>query len=356
MMNAGKRGNSISPSQGNRMSKLIKVGLAITVAAALIAGCAALRSATIADPPAPLSLDDLRSTTPHGSGANTSAPVIGLALGGGGLRGYAHIGVLQAFEEAGIDVDVIAGTSAGAVIGAAYASGRTVEEIQQLAENLNVSSLTDWRLSRTSLLRGDALARWASDMARNTSIEKMPRKFGAVAAVLDTGEAVFIERGDVGMAIRASAAIPGSMPPVESTRGLLVDGGISSLVPVRFARAMGADVVIGVDIYCSSPPRSGSTFLATIARVSRTQTCMVNSVEMAEADVLLAPTIEITDMRSAAQREASILAGYHAAKAAIPAVLEQINSHASTGSMAVLSDQSSRAFSGSGDGPSNESR
>ncbi|WP_165789496.1 patatin-like phospholipase family protein [Billgrantia endophytica] len=309
------------------MAKLIWIGLAITVAATLFVGCGTLRSATLGDPPAPLSLENVRSTTPHGIRTKASAPVVGLALGGGGLRGYAHIGVLQAFEEAGIDVEVIAGTSVGAIIGAAYSSGRTVEEIKQLAENLDVSSLTDWRLSRTSLLRGDALAVWASDMARNTPIEKMPRKFGAVAAVLDTGEAVLVERGDVGMAIRASAAIPGSMPPVESTHGLLVDGGISSLVPVRFARAMGADVVIGVDIYCNSPPRSGSTFLATIARVSRTQTCLVSSVEMAEADVLLAPTIGITDMRSAAQREASILAGYHAAKAAMPAVLDQINGH-----------------------------
>ncbi|WP_345593807.1 patatin-like phospholipase family protein [Verticiella sediminum] len=315
---------------GDWRSRLIGVGVAVAVAAALFAGCGAFRNIILGDPPAPLSLDSVRSTTSHGTGTNASAPVVGLALGGGGLRGYAHIGVLQAFEEAGIDVEVIAGTSAGAVIGAAYASGRTVEEIKQLAENLDVSSLIDWRLSTTSFLRGDALARWASDMARNTPIEKMPRKFGAVAAVLDTGEAVLVERGDVGMAIRASAAIPGSMPPVESTRGPLVDGGISSLVPVRFARAMGADVVIGVDIYCNSPPRSGSTFLATLARVSRTQTCLLSSVEMAEADVLVAPTVGITDMRSAAQREASVLAGYRAAKAAMPAVLDQISGHATS--------------------------
>ncbi len=154
------------------------------------------------------------------------------------MRGYAHIGVLQALEEFGISVEVVAGTSAGSIIGAAYSSGRTIEEIRQTAENLDVSSLTDWRFSTTSLLRGDALAKWVSDMAHHMPIEQMPRKFGAVAAVLDTGEAVLdtgeavlIDKGDVGMAIRASAAIPGSMQPIESTLGMLVDGGISSLVP-----------------------------------------------------------------------------------------------------------------------------
>lgn len=293
--------------------------------------------------PAPRTLDDMRNTKPLITTTEFSAPVVGLALGGGGLRGFAHIGVLQAFEEAGVNVEVVAGTSVGAIIGAAYSSGRTVEEIKCLAETLNVSSLTDWRLSTISLLRGDALEKWASDITRNTPIEKMPRKFGAVAAVLDTGEAVLIDRGDPGMAIRASAAIPGSMQPVESTRGLLVDGGISSLVPVRFARAMGAEVVVGVDIYCKSPHRSGSTFLATIAKVSRTQTCLIGGVEIAEADVLIAPSVKITDMKSAVQREEAILAGYFAAKAAIPTVLDHINSRANTKSMASLSSQPSRS-------------
>lgn len=300
------------------------VGLFTAVAAALLAGCSIFHKASIGQPPSPSTLEDVRSAGSLLRDAAPSAPVVGLALGGGGLRGYAHIGVLQALEEFGIGVDVVAGTSAGSIIGAAYSSGRTVEEIRQAAGNLDVSSLTDWRLSATSLLRGDALARWASDMAQNMPIEKMPRRFGAVAAVLDTGEAVLIDKGDVGMAIRASAAIPGSMPPVESTLGPLVDGGISSLVPVRFARAMGADVVIGVDIYCNSPHRNGSTFLTTIAKTSRTQTCLISGVERAEADVLIAPSVEFTDVNSAVQRQAAILAGYRAARAAMPKVLDRL--------------------------------
>lgn len=303
---------------------MIRAGL-VAVIAALCLGCETFNKPDIAPPPAPRTLDEVQSNTALAIKTKSSAPVVGLALGGGGLRDYAHIGVLQALEEAGIEVGVIAGTSAGSIIGAAYSSGRTIDELKQLAENLDVTSLTDWRLSTTSLLRGDALAAWVSGVTRNTPIEKMPRKFGAVAAVLATGEAVVIDSGDAAMAIRASAAIPGSMPPVESTHGLLVDGGISSLVPVRFARAMGAEVVIGVDIYCSSPARGGSSFLATIAMVSRAQTCLIGAAEMSEADILLRLNVEITDMKSTVQRQEAILDGYLVAKAAIPALLDLIN-------------------------------
>lgn len=324
VMQAGRKGHYGFAREGQWWSRWLGAGLSIAVVAAILTGCGIFHKTSIGQAPSPSTLDDVRSTRSLPHEVESSAPVVGLALGGGGLRGYAHIGVLQALEESGISVEVVAGTSAGSIIGAAYSSGRTIEEIRQAAENLDISSLTDWRLSATSLLRGDALAKWASNMAHNMPIENMPRKFGAVAAVLDTGEAVLIDKGDVGMAIRASAAIPGSMQPVESTLGMLVDGGISSLVPVRFARAMGAEVVIGVDIYCNSPHRSGSTFLTTISRVSRTQTCLISSVESAEADVLIAPSVEITDVKSVVQREEAILAGYRAAKAAMPIVLDHL--------------------------------
>ncbi|WP_244168526.1 patatin-like phospholipase family protein [Alloalcanivorax xenomutans] len=318
----GRRAHHDVAREGQWRSRCFGAGLAVSVVAAILTGCSIFHKRSIGETPSPSTLDDVQSVKilPHKS--ESSAPVVGLALGGGGLRGYAHIGVLQALEESGVSVAVVAGTSAGSIVGAAYASGRTIEEIRQAAENLDVSSLTDWRLSAASLLHGDALAKWASDMAQNMPIEKMPRRFGAVAAILDTGEAVLIDKGDVGMAIRASAAIPGSMPPVESTLGMLVDGGISSLVPVRFARAMGAEVVIGVDVYCNSPPRSGSSFLTTIARASRTQTCLISGVEREEADILITPSVEITDMKSTVQREEAILAGYHAAKSAMPALFD----------------------------------
>jgi NTE family protein len=290
-------------------------------------GCAAVQTAPVSEMPSPHTIEEIRSLKT--SAVDRSRVIVGLALGGGGLRGYAHVGVLQAFEEADIDIEVVVGTSAGAVIGSAYASGRSAAEIKQLAQELDVSTLTDWRFSAVSLMRGDALTEWASKMAQHVPIESMPRKFGAVAAALDTGEPVLIDKGDAGIAVRASASVPGAMRPVDSPRGPLVDGGIASLVPVRFARALGADVVIGVDIYCNSPRPRGTTFLTTFAKVTQTQTCLVSRSEMAEADVLIAPIVSVTAMNSAQQREAAVEAGYQAAKRAVPKLRELVTSQAS---------------------------
>lgn len=293
----------------------------LLLAGLLMAGCVSQRHDTVTGVAEVRSLAQVRGDAilrPRHAGAR---PVLGLALGGGGLRGYAHVGVLLALEEAGVEVGPIAGTSAGAVIGAAYASGRSAADIRQLALQADIGSLTDWRLSTVSFMRGDALERWAAAMAGNTAIEAMPRRFGAVAALIESGEAVLIETGDPGLAIRASAAVPGAMPAVPSARGPLVDGGISSLVPVRFARAMGAEVVIGVDIYCQSPRQQGSSFLTAFAKVAHTQTCLVSRPEMLEADVLIAPSVSVTDMHDAAQRTQAIMAGYQAAKNAMPRIL-----------------------------------
>lgn len=220
-----------------------------------------------------------------------------------------HIGVLRALEEAGIDIQVVAGTSVGAVVGVLYSSGKSPAEIGTLAEKLDVASLTDWHISSASVMRGDALTQWVSTLVRDTPIESMLHRFGALAAALDSGEPLLIEGGDAGIAVRASAAVPGAMQPVDSRYGPLVDGEISSLVPVRFARAMGADVVIGVDIYCNSPRLSGTSFFTTLAKVSQMQTCLVSHAEMAEADVLISPSVSVRDMKSATQRDEAILSG-----------------------------------------------
>ncbi|MBB5608074.1 MULTISPECIES: patatin-like phospholipase family protein [unclassified Janthinobacterium] len=119
------------------------------------------------------------------------------------------------------------------------------------------------------------------------------------------------------------------MRGVSSPRGPLVDGGISSLVPVRFARAMGAQVVIGVDIYCHSPRQQGNSFLTAFTKVARTQTCLVSRAEMPEADMLIAPSVSVTDMHSAAQRTQAIMAGYQAARQAMPKIVALLDKKAS---------------------------
>jgi NTE family protein len=247
-------------------------------------------------------------------------PTVALALGGGGLRGFAHLGVLRALDEAGVPIDIVVGTSAGAVVGAAYASGMTPAQLTASARSVRIASLIDLTLSSSGLMRGKHLASWVDTLTEGVPIEAFARRFAAVATDLQSGEAVLLDSGPAGAAIQASAAVPGVNVPVAYRQGHLVDGGISSLVPVRAARAMGADVVIAVDIYCQGPRAEGLGALTVIGRVMQTQNCLVATPEMAQADVLIAPGVKVSGMSDRDQQEAAIQAGYDAARAALPAI------------------------------------
>jgi NTE family protein len=248
-------------------------------------------------------------------------PTVALVLGGGGLRGFAHIGVLRALEEAGVKPDIVVGTSAGAVVGAAYASGMTPAQLESVAHDLKVSSLVDLTLSAGGIIRGDKLAKWIDTATGGVPIENFPIRFAAVATDLRSESAVLLDRGSPGGAIQASAAVPGINVPVPYKNGYLIDGAVTSLVPVRFARAMGADFVIAVDIYCQGAFAEGLSAPTVIQRVMHAQTCLVATSEMAEADVLIAPAINAPTMSAKNEHELAIRAGYEAARAALPHIL-----------------------------------
>ena len=242
------------------------IGWIVLAAAALalasIGGCSTI-STRPANSAQPRTLDELRRESKL-SVAGNQRPRIALVLGGGGLRGFAHTGVIRALEEMGIEPEIVVGTSAGALVGAAYASGMRASEIESAASSLEVPALLDWTLSKSGIVRGAAIASWVNDLTRGVPIEKFPRRYAAVATDLGREVAVAIDRGDAGAAVQASAAVPGVMLPIAHEKGLLVDGGITSLVPVRFARAMGADFVLAVDIYCAGPRYSGDGALTFV--------------------------------------------------------------------------------------------
>lgn len=244
-------------------------------------------------------------------------PTVALVLGGGGLRGFAHVGVLRALEELGVHLDIIVGTSAGAVVGAAYASGLTSDQIRSVALDVRISSLIDLTLSTGGLMRGNKLANWIDRVTGGVQIENFPRRFAAVATDLQSGQAVLLDRGSAGSAVQASSAVPGMNVPVPYGNGHLVDGGVTSLVPVRFARAMGADVVIAVDVYCQSPRADGLGAPTVISRVMHIQSCLLAEAEIAQADILIAPTPGVPGMSSKEAQERVIQAGYDAAHAAL---------------------------------------
>ena len=193
----------------------------------------------------------------------------------------------------------------------------TVAQIESVARSVKLSSLVDWTLSSGGIMRGNNLARWIDTVTAGVPIEKFPIRFGAVATDLQSEKAVLLDSGAAGSAIRASAAVPGVTVPVPYKDGHLIDGGATSLVPVRFARAMGADFVIAVDIYCEGPRADGLGAPTVISRVMRTQTCLLAVPEMAEADLRIAPAVHVSRMSATYEQERAIQTGYEAARVAL---------------------------------------
>ncbi len=181
-------------------------------------------------------------------------PKIGLALGGGGARGAAHIGVLRVLEELHVPVDYVAGTSMGAVVGGLYASGMSPDEIEQALTSIDWNDTLSDRTSYKELIyrrkqdESRHLTSFEAGLRKGRLISQLPTPFKAVAADIETGEAVVLDHGDLAEAIRASMSIPGVFSPMEIDGRLLVDGGIADNVPVDVVRAMGADIVIAVDV------------------------------------------------------------------------------------------------------------
>jgi len=176
-------------------------------------------------------------------------PRIGLALGGGAARGWAHIGVIRALAREGIAPEVVCGTSIGALVGAAYAAGE-IERLDQWVQQLDwagVMSLMDWRING-GLMKGTKLVDFFRAKFEDRGIERLLRPFGCVATELTTGREVWLREGSVIDAVRASLALPGLFTPVVHDGRLLVDGGLVNPVPVSLCRALGADLVIAVDL------------------------------------------------------------------------------------------------------------
>jgi NTE family protein len=247
-------------------------------------------------------------------------PRIGLALGGGAARGFAHIGVIQVLEAAGIRADLVVGTSAGSLVAALYAAGKTGAELQELALTMDEGTITDWAFPSRGLIRGEALARFVRQHTGGQSIEQMPRPLGIVATDLDSGSGVLFQRGDTGTAVRASSSVPAVFQPVLINGREYVDGGLVAPVPVRYARQMGAEMVVAVDI--SSPPEGAATgdlmkmLLQTFAIMGKT----INRFELQSADVVVRPPLVGVSSADFTSRVRAIRSGREAATAQLPEI------------------------------------
>ena len=247
---------------------------------------------------------------------------IGLALGGGAARGFAHVGVIAVLEEAGFRPQFVVGTSAGSLVAAIYATGKTGAQLQQTALGMEEVAMTDWMLPiiGKGVFRGDALGRYVNQLVGGRLIENMAIPLGIVATDLNSGKAVLFRSGDTGTAVRASSAVPAVFVPVRISGHEYVDGGLVSPVPVRFARQMGADVVIAVDI--SSPPE-GNPAEGTLQILLQTFAIMgksINQYELREADVVVRPSLAGLKSADFSARKLAIDSGRAAMLAALPAL------------------------------------
>ena len=238
-------------------------------------------------------------------------PKIGLALGGGAARGFAHIGVIQVLEEAGIRPALVTGTSAGSLVAAFYASGKSVGQLQRLAETMDEATFADWTLPIFSrgILRGEALARYVHAQVGGRLIENMVLPLGIVATDLRSGQGVLFQRGDTATAVRASSAVPAVFQPVLIAGREYVDGGLVSPVPVRYARQMGADIVVAVDISSSPENNAAGDTLQILLQTFTIMGKSINGLELKDADVVVRPALNGVASSDFSARRRAIEAG-----------------------------------------------
>lgn len=267
------------------MSRLSKKIL-IVLTAGVLAGCAiAPVNHTAADAPSAVPL--VRVTA--------ARPVIGLVLGAGGSRGFAHVGVLKALEDAGIEADVIVGVSSGAVVAALHAGGMRAAELETSALGIEDSDLLDFTVFGPGIIEGGRLQDYINDTLRNRPIEALQKPFAAVVAERATNRMVIFNRGNTGLAVRASASVPKLFWPVLIRGTEYVDGGVANRLPASVARDMGADIVIAVDVSW-------------------------RGADADRADIVIRPRTIRTRITDFSQKIANLAAGEEAAREAVPQI------------------------------------
>ena len=249
---------------------------------------------------------------------------IGLALGGGAAKGFAHIGVIKMLEASGIHPDVVAGTSAGSVVGALYASGMDAFALQEAAFGLDEAKIRDVRLFSGGLVQGQALQDYVNRLVHNQPIEKLKIPFAAVATELETGTRIVFVRGNTGQAVRASSSIPGVFEPSAVRGKHYVDGGVVSPIPVDAARQLGADFVIAVDISTRPSGSNPQGMMNILGQSISIMGLQLGLQETARADVVIRPDLRGIGATAFEQKNQTILAGEKAALAAIPLIRSKL--------------------------------
>jgi NTE family protein len=253
---------------------------------------------------------------------------IALVLGGGAARGFAHIGVIKALESQGIVPDIVVGTSAGSLVGALYAAGNNGFALHKLALEMEEAAISDWSVplfSKVSgVIKGEAIQQYVNKTIKNVPIEKLKIQFGAVATDLNSGQAILFRRGNAGIAVRASSAVPSVFQPVTIGNHVYVDGGLVSPVPVRFAREMGADFIIAVNISSQPDGQPASSSVDVLLQTFAIMGQSINRFELKDADIVIKPNLGTMKGNDFNGRNIAILAGEQATIAAMADIRQKL--------------------------------
>jgi len=255
----------------------------------------------------------------------SSRPSIGLALSGGAARGLAHIGVLRALEENNIPIDFVAGSSAGSIVGGAYAAGMSIDEIEAMARGLRWRHVGRMTISRLGFQSNKRLEKFVRDRLPKKRFEELAIPFAVLATDLNTGDAVVMkDKGDLAFAIRASCTIPGLYVPVADDQGRqLVDGGLVAVIPAKVARSFGADIVIAVDVNSAGATFFGSSLRSVFGVLLQSMILIQKSVshhQLSASDFVISPRVGHIRWDQLRRSEQLIAAGYEAGAECAPAI------------------------------------
>ncbi len=255
---------------------------------------------------------------------------LGLALGGGGARGMAHVGVLRVLEREGIQVHCVAGTSVGSLVGAAYAAGLDADALLEMALRIRWRDIARPVWPRQGFISFARLETYIVNLLGDLTFAELQRPYAAVAADLITGEEVILRRGRVAPAVRASCSVPGIVVPAEIEGRLLVDGGIVNNLPISVARELGADVVVAVGL--GAPPPTPPRGPLGIAVAAIDFLILHAADDPATADVHIPiPVWGLGSLTRISRRHRYVSLGQQAAEAALPAIRAALESSAKRG-------------------------
>jgi NTE family protein len=269
----------------------------------------------------------LRDFAYPGGEAGPKRPRVGLALSGGFARGIAHIGVLKVLKEHHIPVDCIAGTSVGALIGAAYAAGTPLDEMEKQAALTVFTDFGRWKLSRLGLASNQKLDEFLARFTKCTRFEDLRIPLAVAATELGSGKTKYFTSGDLRLAIRASCAYPGLFVPLEFEGSLLVDGFVTDPLPADGARMLGADVVIGVYLSTVSDQSKPANLIDVLGRTFSIVQQASEQTWRRMANVVIEPDISTFAWDAFSKTAEMIAAGEAATRAALPQIRKTISAH-----------------------------